>query len=156
VNYSMRDYLPKEVESSIGLDVMDEEFSSGVPNTRVLVEDVTIQEAVEYKEALADIDGVSEVIWLDDVIDLRTPIEIADEETVEDYYKEEKALFSVIIEDDKELEATKAIYDLIGEENAAAGEAINTATEQEMTGQETFFAAALLIPIIIIILVLST
>lgn len=156
VNYNMQDYLPKDAESAIGLDIMEEEFASGVPNTRVLVGDVTVQEALVYKDKLAKIDGVSDVLWLDDVIDLRTPLEIADTEVVETYYKDDKALFSVTIAGQKEVEATDAIYELIGKENAVVGEAVNTATQQKMTGKETFFAAALLIPIIIIILVVST
>lgn len=156
VNYNMQDYLPEDAESTIALNVMEEEFASGVPNTRVMIEDVTIQEAVNYKEELEAIDGVTEVLWLDDVIDLRTPIEVADTSTVETYYKDGKALFSVTIESGKEVEATDTIYALIGEENAISGEAVNTATQQKMTGTETLYAAALLIPIIIIILVLST
>lgn len=156
VNYNMQDYLPDEAESTQALEVMEEEFSGGIPNARVMVEDVSIQEAMEYKQELEQVIGVTEVLWLDDVLDIRTPIETANAATVETYYKEEKALFSVTIETGKEVEATSAIYDLIGKENAISGEAVNTATEQEMTGKESMYAAALLIPIIIIILVLST
>lgn len=111
---------------------------------------------MEYKHALEKINGVTEVLWLDDVVDIRTPVEVSDTDTVETYYKDENALFSVTIANEKEVEATNAIYDLIGEENAISGEAVNTATEQEMTGTESMYAAALLVPIIIIILILST
>ncbi|MFD1448095.1 efflux RND transporter permease subunit [Oceanobacillus profundus] len=156
VNYNMQDYLPEKAESTVALNMMEQEFSSGVPNTRVMIEDVTIQEAITYKHELEAIDGVTEVQWLDDVVDLRTPIEFADEATVENYFQDEKALYSVTIESGKEVEATNQIYALIGDENAITGEAVNTATQQEMTGQETMYAAALLVPIIIIILVLST
>lgn len=156
VNYNMQDYLPDGAESTQALEVMEEEFSGGVPNTRVMVEDVSVQEAMEYKKALEEINGVTEVLWLDDVADIRTPIEVADSEMVENYYKDEKALFSVTIASGKEVEATNAIYDLIGEDNAISGEAANTATQQEMTGKESMYAAALLVPIIIIILVIST
>ncbi|WP_077604675.1 efflux RND transporter permease subunit [Oceanobacillus sojae] len=156
VNYNMQDYLPDEAESTQAIEVMEEEFTGGIPNARVMVEDVSIREAIEYKEALEAVDGVTEVLWLNDVIDIRTPIEAADPDTVDTYYKEEKALFSVTIASGKEVEATNEIYDLIGEENAISGEAVNTATQQEMTGKESMYAAALLIPIIVIILILST
>src|SRR5699024_6261403 len=46
--------------------------------------------------------------------------------------------------------------EVIGEDNALSGEALDTAIAQKATGQETFNAAAILIPIIILILVLST
>ncbi|MBT2653061.1 MMPL family transporter [Oceanobacillus sp. ISL-73] len=156
VNYNMQDYLPEDAESTVGLDVMDEEFSSGVTNTNVMIENVTIQEAIEYKQEIESLDGVTEVLWLDDVVDLREPIEVADTDTVENYYKDNKALLAVTIESGEEVEATDQIYELIGEENAISGEAANTATQQKMAGSETMYAAALLIPIIVIILVLST
>ncbi|OEH53794.1 RND transporter [Oceanobacillus sp. E9] len=156
VNYNMQDYLPEDAESTVGLDVMDEEFSSGVTNTNVMIENVTIQEAIDYKQEIESLDGVTEVLWLDDVVDLREPIEVADTDTVENYYKDNKALLAVTIESGEEVEATDQIYELIGEENAISGEAANTATQQKMAGSETMYAAALLIPIIVIILVLST
>lgn len=156
VNYSMVDYLPEDAQSTKAMEIMDEEFAGAVPNTRVMINDVSIQEALVFKDKLASIDGVSGVIWLDDAIDIKTPIEIADKDTVESYYKNNQALFSFHIRENDEVEVTDAIYDLIGEDNAMSGEALNTAVQQKMTGTETMFAAALLIPIIIIILVLST
>lgn len=43
VNYNMQDYLPDEAESTQALELMEEEFSSGIPNARVMVGDVSIQ-----------------------------------------------------------------------------------------------------------------
>ncbi|MFP3490970.1 hypothetical protein R0K20_25640, partial [Staphylococcus sp. SIMBA_130] len=34
VNYNMQDYLPEKAESTVALNMMEQEFSSGVPNTR--------------------------------------------------------------------------------------------------------------------------
>ena len=156
INYNMVDYLPDDVQSTQALEVMEQEFSAAVPNTRVMIHDVTIQEALLFKEELAAIDGVSGVIWLDDVIDLKTPLEMADKETVESYYQDGKALFSLDIRSGDEVVITDAIYELIGENNAMAGEALDTATSQKMAGNESLYAAALLVPIIIFILVIST
>ncbi|MCG1029627.1 RND family transporter [Virgibacillus halodenitrificans] len=156
VNYNMVDYLPEDAPSTEAMDVMEQEFDGAVPNTRVMINNVSIQEALAYKEQLAAIDGVSDVTWLDDAIDIKTPIEMADEDTVESYYKDSNALFSFSIREGDEVAVTDKIYDLIGEDNAMAGEALNTATQQTMAFTETMYAAALLIPIIIIILVIST
>ena len=156
VNYNMAEYLPEDAQSTKAMNVMDEEFDGSIPNTRVMIEDVTIQEALVYKSELASIDGVSDVTWLDDAIDIKTPIEMADPDTVESYYKDNNALFSFSIREGDEVPVTDAIYDLIGEDNAMAGEALNTATQQKMAFTETMYAAGLLIPIIIIILILST
>src|SRR5690606_3259666 len=156
VNYNMVDYLTEDAPSVTAMDIMEEEFEGAVPNTRVMIQDVSIQEALIYKDKLSAIDGVSDVTWLDDALDLKTPIEMADKETVESYYKDNNALFSISIREGEEVAITDAIYELIGEENAMAGEALDTATSQKMAGQESLYAGLLLVPIIIIILVLST
>ena len=156
VNYNMVDYLPEDAQSTQALDVMESEFTASIPNTRVMVPDVTLQEALMYKEKLSAIDGVSDVIWLDDVVDLKTPLEMADQETVETYYKDGSALFTIGVRAGDEVEITDAIYETIGEKGAISGEAINTATSQKMAGTESLYAALLLVPIIIFILVIST
>ena len=155
-NYDMVDYLSDEANSIQSTDVMEEEFDDDVANTRVMIKDVSIQEALAYKEKLEKIDGVSGVMWLDDVMDITTPVEMEDSDTVETYYKDRNALFSFEVADGKEVEATDAVYKLIGPDNAMSGEALNTANSQKSTGDETMNAALILVPMIIIILLLST
>ena len=152
----MVDYLPDNAPSTQAIHVMEEEFGSNVADTRVMVKDVSIQEALSFKASIDEIDGVSEVMWLDDVLDIKIPIEMADVDTVESYYKGKNALFTLSIEEGKEVEATDAIYDIIGEDNALSGDALNTAEAQKTTGKETVNAALILVPIIIIILLVST
>jgi predicted RND superfamily exporter protein len=156
VNYNMVDYLPDEAQSTQALEVMEQEFTAAVPDTRVMVMDVTLLEALTFKEKIAAIEGVFEVIWLDDIVDLKTPLEMADQETIETYYKNENALFSISVRAGDEVRITDAIYELVGENGAIAGEAINTASSQKMAGNESMYAAILLIPIIIFILIIST
>lgn len=156
VNYNMVDYLPEDAQSTKAMEIMEKEFTGSVPDTRVMVTDVSIQEAVSYKERLEAIDGVAEVIWLDDVVDLKTPLEMANTEMVETYYKNENALFSISVRSGDEVAITDAIYEVIGDNGAIAGEAINTATSQKMAGNESMYAAMLLVPIIIFILIIST
>ncbi|MFT9596806.1 efflux RND transporter permease subunit [Mesobacillus sp.] len=156
VNYNMVDYLPEDAQSTRAMEIMEREFTAEVPDTRVMVRDVSLQEALSLKEKLSAIDGVGEVIWLDDVVDLKTPLEMTDEETVENYYKDGNALFSISVRSGDEVAITDAIYELIGEDGAIAGEAINTASSQKMAGTESMYAAILLVPIIIFILVVST
>lgn len=156
VNYDMEDYLPENAQSSKALDVMEAEFDDPLENTRVMVKDVSIQEAMAYKNEISEIDGVHDISWLDDAMDIRTPLEVADEDTVETYYKDHNALFTMSIDEGKEVSATEEIYDVIGEDGALTGDALDTAISQEMTGKESFNAAAILIPIVILILILST
>lgn len=152
----MTDYLPESAPSTTAIDVMEEEFDEEVANTRIMVRDISLQEALAYKEKIGAIDGISDIMWLDDVIDIRTPIEMVDPDLLETYYEDDSALFTFEVEEGKEVEATDEIYEIIGDNNALSGEALDVAISQKATGQETFNAAAILIPIVILILLLST
>ena len=63
VDYDMNDYLPEDSASTVALDVMDEEFGGGVPNARVMIENVTIRFRKEYVKAVLrhDVDFIESI-----------------------------------------------------------------------------------------------
>ena len=156
VNYDLTDYLPEDSESTIALDLMYEEFGSGVPNTRVMVRNLTLTGAVETKAKIAQAPGVTGVMWLDDTQDMSTPIELMDSATVEQYWHDGTALYQVTIEEGRESEAVAALYEMLGSDVAISGNSANTASMQNLVVSEVVGAASILIPIIIIILLLTT
>jgi len=156
VNYNMVDYLPEDAPSTVSLAIMEKEFTQAMPNTRVLLYDVSIQEALAYKEKLSQIDGVSDLLWLDDVIDIKQPLETADSNTVENYYKNNNAIITLTMRDGDEVEILNKIYELIGKENAVSGQAVTLAVAQNLSTAESAKAFILLVPTIILILLLTT
>lgn len=160
VNYDMVDYLPKDAQSTNAIKIMKDEFGGEMPNARVMLTGVSIQEALDLKQKLAAIDGVTSISWLDDIVgldNLKTkPLDFLDPSIIQNYYKDNNALMDLTIESGKEKSTFNAIYNLIGENNAAAGEAVNTAQTQSMSVSEVVNAMAILLPVIIIILILST
>lgn len=156
VNYNMIDYLPADAPSTQALAVMEREFSGSVPNVRVMVRDVSLTEALQYKERLAAVAGVTEVTWLDDVVDIKQPLATIDRELVESYYLDGAALFSLAVAESYELTAVDAFYEIVGDEGAIAGDAASTANYQKLAMWETLKAVALLLPIILLILLLTT
>ncbi len=160
VNYKMVDYLPKDAPSTIAVRIIVEEFTDDMPGARVMINDVSIMDALEYKDKLSNIDGVTSVSWLDDMVGLDTlksmPIEFIDETIVENYYKENSALLTLSIENGKEQSTVAKIYDLIGENNAASGQAVSLAEVQNMSVSEVSNAMMILLPIVILILILTT
>ncbi len=156
INYNLTDYLPKDAQSTIALDIMEEEFTEAIPNARVMISDVSIPEALKFKDEIKSIEGISSVMWLDDIVNLKEPIEMADKDTVESYYKDNTALFSVSIDKSYEISVSDKLYELVGENNALAGDAISTAAAQKMATKESLGAMVLLVPVIIIILVLTS
>lgn len=156
VNYDMNDYLPEESSSSVALDVMDENFDSEIPNARVMVSNVTINEALLYKEQFQALEGVTDVIWLDDVISLYEPLSMQDNTIVDNYYIDEQALFTVTINDSLRVETVNQLRDIIGDNGAMTGAAVNTAIATESTVVEIPKIIMFSVPIIIFILILTT
>ena len=80
-----------------------------------------------YKEKIKKVDGVTSVAWLDDVADLEEPLSSLDQSTVETYYKDNNALMSIAIEEEKRLDAVSAIRKIIGDDNDMTGSAVSAA-----------------------------
>ena len=64
---------------------MNNEFSSSIPNARLMVDAETFAEAVELKEKIKNVVGVTSVTWLDDVTDITVPAELIDESLLSQY-----------------------------------------------------------------------
>ncbi len=156
VNYDMNDYLPSDSESTIAIDIMGEEFSGAIPNARIIISGVSIAEALDYKEKLKNIEGVTDVTWLDDAVNIMEPLETQDIKTVENYYKENNALFSVAIEKEYRQEAVSEIRQLIGDENAMTGSAVFTAAATENTVSEIMKVSIAAVLFVLLMLLLTT
>lgn len=156
VNYDLTDYLPEQTASTVSLKTMEDEFDGGIPNARVMVKNVTIPEALEYKKKISDCQGVSNVTWLDDVTDILQPIETMDADSVDTYYKDNAALFTVTIEDGKQVEAVDAIRAVVGDDNALTGDAVSTAVATTGTVNEVTKIAIFAVLFVFLMLILTT
>lgn len=66
---------------------MQEEFKGRVPNARIMIEDVPMPETLSMKEEIQAIAGVTDVLWLDNTINITEPLEIQDQASVETIIK---------------------------------------------------------------------
>ena len=165
-NYNMVDYLPDDAQSTTAVRIMSDEFESAMPNANVMVRDVSITQALEIEQAMVATEGVEDVIWLDIAVDLTKPLETLDRNTVETYYHVNPddptigtALYQVTVESGKEsptIAALRALIDSYGEGNAIVGEAADTAFTQDQVVVQVLGAMAILGPIIILLLIIST
>ena len=157
VNYDMTDYLPDDSPSTIALEVMEEEFDGGIPNARVMVKNVSIAEALEYKEQLENCEGVEAVLWLDDSISIYEPLELADTEIVETYYKDGNALFTVTVDESDRVDTVDRIRAIIGNDNAMSGDAVSTAIATTGTVNEIrIFTIFAIVSVLAILLITTT
>lgn len=67
VNYDDTAYLPGSSQTSKGLDVLYSEYGAS-GNASIMIKDIGVEEALDYKEEIENIKGVKSVIWLDDVL----------------------------------------------------------------------------------------
>lgn len=96
VNYDLSEYLPQDSMTKRAMEEMEESFGYDAV-LRVMVEDVTLSESLDIKETLSQMEGVASVLWLDDVADIRQPLETLDAGTVEQYYRDGAALYQVTL-----------------------------------------------------------
>lgn len=156
INYNMTDYLPDDANSTIALNTMTKEFNRALPNCNLMVEDISIMEAMDLKKKLEGLDSVEEVTWLDDVADVKMPIETQDVDNITDYYKDGDALYSIALKDGQEREGIQEIKSVVGEDAILAGNAVERADSQNLAMKEAVRAIGILGPLIILILILST
>lgn len=120
------------------------------------VRDVILPETLAMKEQLRQIDGVTEVTWLDDSVSVLQPLETVDRKLVETYYQDDSALYSLVIAEDKRVQAIEDIRALIGDGNAVTGAAASTADATTSTVTQIMKIAIVAVIFVLCILLLTT
>lgn len=159
INYDLSEYVPDDEKAKQGMNIVEEEFSmQGF--ARVMINDVTLVQAKEYKEKIEKIDGVDTVLWLDDSSDIYRPIEFISEDLLKDYYKDGSAIFEVMFEEDdyssRTNKAVEEIQNILPEDSNMIGSAVDTKSAQDKVKSEISRIMIILIPVVIIILILTT
>ena len=156
VNYTMADFLPPGTDSTVALNVMQQEFTQGIPNCRVMVKDVSIPKALEIKESILSCEHVSDVTWLDDQVDVIQPVGFMDPEILADYYVDDCALFTVTVDKDHSVAALEEMQAVAGEDACFTGDAPTMAIATTSTEREIPIIAAVGIAFAMLVLLFTT
>lgn len=156
VNYNINDYLPKNSDSTVSLDKMKEEYDELIPNLRVMLEDVTINETLDMIKKIEDVPGVQNVVWLDDFESVMKPMAFMDADNLENYYKNNNALMNITVQEDSIISATEEIRKIIGDDNKMTGSAVNTAIATTNSVSEIRVVTIVGVLFTILILILTT
>ncbi len=97
INYDMLNYLPDEMETVQGQEILLEDFGKGAFSI-VIVEGMEEKEIAALKEQVEGIDHVESVIWYDSLADLSTPMELLPESLYEAFNKEDATLMAVFFD----------------------------------------------------------
>ena len=159
INYDLTRYLPDTVQSKAGLDLMEEKF--GYPGTgRVMIEDVTLYEAKQYKDKLEKVDGVDQIMWLDTGTDVFSSDAFINFNSIDDYYKDGSAVMDIVFEKGdtsrKTSRAIDAMQEITGEKGHYVGMAVQNKSLAENVTKEMTLILTLGVLMIFIILCLTT
>ena len=159
INYSLSDYLPHDMNSKEGVDILEEEFTLN-GSASLLLTGRTIPEILSVKASIQEIEGVDSVIWLDDVVDIREPLSIQDPGTVEEYYRDNKALLTLSFTEDDHSplthQALDGIRELLGEDARLTGQAVNAQKMMGGVSRDIMRFTIVGVVIVILLLILTT
>ena len=95
INYNISDYLDEETETKISLAIISEEFGK-TADIQVMIEDISVERAKQVRDTISDIENVLVVNF---------------DETSENYYKDECALFVILIDADEYSNVSNDVLD---------------------------------------------
>ncbi len=158
VDYNIYDYLSTDSKSSVALKVLEEEYDGGIPNMNVMVEDISVAEALTLKDTLELVPGVEQVTWLDDMVDIAQPLDFIDASIRDAYYCDESALFTLTVNDLMLVSATEEIKDIVGEKGHIAGAGAATAAATVGTQEEipVIAVVGMLFAVVMLMLTMTT
>jgi predicted RND superfamily exporter protein len=159
INYDLAEYLPRESNTKKAITALDEQF--GYPGTaEVMVNDISIPEALKLKTRMKAVDGVKSVLWLDDLTDVAQPLQTMPDSLKDRFYKDQNALFQVEFDEyDYSQRTSNAIVEirsLVGEDAAISGPAESSRHMKEVLTREIAKILLIVVPLCLLILMLAS
>lgn len=99
INYDILSYLPQDCESMKGQNILDEKYhlaSVGI----MVTNDLSDQEVVQLEKKMEAVDGVKQVFWRDDVLDISIPKEMFPQEVQQQLYSGDSTILIVTFDED--------------------------------------------------------
>lgn len=151
VNYDILYYLPGEIETMVGQDILKDSFGKGAFAMEI-VEGMEYKDAAKVKEKIAAVDGVADVIWYDSIADLSIPVSMLPDELREVFNSPSSTLMAIFFEDttsaDSTMKAIEEIRRVTGEQCFLSGMSAVVTDTKNLSEQET--------PIYVLIAVILT
>lgn len=140
INYDILSYLPSDIETMVGQDILVDQFGSGA-FSMVIVEGMENKDVVKLKEKIENVDHVSTVIWYDSLLDLSVPMTMLPDEIKDVFNAENSTLMVVMFEgstsDDTTIKAIEEIRTLAKEQVFVSGMSSIVADTKTISIEET-------------------
>ena len=124
VNYDMLNYLPEDMETVIGQNVLMEDFGKGAFSF-IIAENMSEKEVSSLKSKIEKVDHVDTVIWYDSIADLSIPMEMLPEKVYRAFNTETSTMMAVFFDSstssDVTMEAIREIRTIAGKQCFVSG-----------------------------------
>lgn len=117
VNYDVLTYLPKDIETMKGQDIMVEDFGTGA-FSMFIVDGMESKDVVKLKEDIEKIGHVENVLWYDSVMDISVPESMLPDELYEVFNSDTGTMMAIFFDEGTSADGT---MDAIEEIRKTAG-----------------------------------
>ena len=112
VNYDILSYLPKDIETMEGQDILVNEFGTGA-FSMFIAKGMAPKDVARLKREIEQVEHVEKVIWYDSVMDLSVPMELMPDEIYEAFNSGDSTMMAVIFDETTSADGTMdAIEDI--------------------------------------------
>lgn len=152
VNYHLADYLPADAPSTLAYAQVDQ---STMPNMQLVLKGLSVAQVLDAKEKIVQIPHVNGVLWLDSMADLTQPLEMLDEATVSQWYKDGYAQMLLTVDESAAKAVISDIYALYPDA-LPSGKLVNTVAVQKTLVDEIMTIILFAVPLVLLVLLMST
>lgn len=158
VNYDILTYLPKDIETMKGQDILLDEFGTGAFSFCV-VEGMEPKDISAMREEMAQVDHVKDVIWYDSILDVSISMAMLPDDLYEFFNnKDADSTLMVVLYDtsmsaDETMEAIETIRGLVKDQCFISGMSAVVTDTKNLSAQEV--PIYVLIAVILAVVVLS-
>lgn len=159
VNLDNIGYLPDSSSAKRAVAMLEDEFGMHGTATLMIHEPDPVK-VMDLKRKLESLDEINKVVWLDNRVDLNTPVASWDSRLTDRFYKDGNALFTLLFSDKNDSSITHGgvlkVAELAGPGAILAGPAITSQHSVERINREVPIYSAVAVVLILILLLLST
>lgn len=161
VNYDLLVYLPSDIETIKGQNIMTEEFGTGAFSIAVL-QDMPAREALKLEDDIRAVDTVNQVISINDITGATIPVDFLPSDIREKVAKDNTQLMIITFKngtsDAATLDAVAKIRNLAGEHCLIGGMSAMVLDTKELVESETvlYVTIAVILSLIILLLCLDS
>lgn len=124
INYDMLDYLPSDMDTVVGQDLLKEDFGKGAFSF-IILEDMPAKDVVALKEKIEKVNHVETVLWYDDLADISVPMELLPEKVWKEFNTEHSTMMAVFFDsatsEDVTMDAIRSIRSIAGKQCFVSG-----------------------------------